>query len=430
MSDGIENNMPPEMSKFDVDDSSSANGVLASELISEQKSDISNDQDLEVVKISKEIKEVKKNSIEEILTQTFKVQIDKNDKVKPASITKVNLKALCSIQDVNTVNSTAVNTISNYVLRSDPSFNCLTEIVFNIYELETIEVRNFIFSLCIEIASGAWINKHRGSVNLFKDILDDSADSDCIRVLDTTLEAMYQKRIKALTLNPVEKNETISSTDNSHSEGQEYTKTILEKQLKNLKLIGLLWLLDEGKSSIQTVVDFLLNLVNNKIISKSTLKDVALYLSGQFLSSDPRFIKVLSLLMEQVAESKELHRRANKFLSEREHHIIQLQHNLEDKQQQIDDLLAKADYYRSEVEKIKLQSENQQLNERAARTHLRDNEEKVRAKAFNLLSEDILEPLQLSLSALQRDNPKTESAIHQIELVLESIERDMSWFKE
>ena len=115
---------------------------------------------------------------------------------------------------------------------------------------------------------------------------------------------------------------------------------------------------------------------------------------------------------------------------ERSRQISRLQEDLSTKQQELEQSMEKVDAYRSDLKGLKKQTEDQQLNERAARTHLRDSEGKVRAKAFNLLSEEVLEPLRLSLAALQRDNPKTESAIHQIELALESIERDIPWFKE
>ena len=94
-----------------------------------------------------------------------------------------------------------------------------------------------------------------------------------------------------------------------------------------------------------------------------------------------------------------------------------------DKDQQIARLMG-------EVEQLKLAQHEQQLDERATRTHLRDNAGQAKAKAFNLLTEDVLEPLKLSLAALQREKPKTEVAVHQIELAVESIERDIKWFSE
>jgi hypothetical protein len=84
----------------------------------------------------------------------------------------------------------------------------------------------------------------------------------------------------------------------------------------------------------------------------------------------------------------------------------------------------------SELRALELANEEQQLNERAKRTHLRDDTGRIKAKAFNLLTEDVLEPLSLSLAALRREKPKTEVAAHYVELAIESIERNLKWFKE
>ena len=74
-------------------------------------------------------------------------------------------------------------------------------------------------------------------------------------------------------------------------------------------------------------------------------------------------------------------------------------------------------------------AKNIQLNEKAERTHLRDSADSVKARAYNLLSDSVLECFKLSLSALQRENPKTAAAIYQIELALERVEKEMSCFK-
>ena len=121
---------------------------------------------------------------------------------------------------------------------------------------------------------------------------------------------------------------------------------------------------------------------------------------------------------------------AEELLRQRDNKISQLQIDLSSQKQEVKNTRTIASEYQASNKNLKKQLEDQQLDERARRTHLRDSEGKVRAKAFNLLSEDVLEPLRLSLAALQRENPKTENAAHQIELVLESIERDLQWFKE
>ncbi len=68
------------------------------------------------------------------------------------------------------------------------------------------------------------------------------------------------------------------------------------------------------------------------------------------------------------------------------------------------------------------------LSEQATRVHLRDDAGQAKARANTLLSEDIAPQIELALKALNRDTPKVEVAIHQIELALESIDKGLPWF--
>ena len=374
-------------------------------------------------------KVAKQKTVVEIFADTFSVELDKKGNVKPATISKLDLKALRSIKGAINLSPSVIDSLCKDIVHTDPGFTCLTEIILNVLESNSSDTRNALFTVCLHIVSASWINKHRGSIDLFRDIFADaSANSDCIEVLEQSLSIMYKKRLSALKKKQVDVIEA-SGADSDIVEEQ-YTKSMLEKQQRNLQLIGVLWLLEQGKSGVPETVDYLLQWLDANNTSKLTLRDVSLYLSGQILAPDPHFSKVLSLLMQKYAESAENERRVDALLVERERYISRLQQDLSAKQQEIVQTLQKLDLYRSELESLQKHSEDQKLNERAARTHLRDSEGKVRAKAFNLLSEEVLEPLRLSLAALQRENPKTESAIHQIELVLESIERDISWFKE
>lgn len=84
---------------------------------------------------------------------------------------------------------------------------------------------------------------------------------------------------------------------------------------------------------------------------------------------------------------------------------------------------------KASLSQVKTQSEEQVLDDKAQRVHLKDDVSKAKSRAFNLLNEDVKEPLKLSLNALQREKPKVEIATHYVELVLESIERELSWFR-
>ena len=68
-------------------------------------------------------------------------------------------------------------------------------------------------------------------------------------------------------------------------------------------------------------------------------------------------------------------------------------------------------------------------DEKAKRVHLHDDTKRAKAKAINLLEEDVLESIKLCLSALRRDNPKVNIATQHLEIIEESIEKGLKWFK-
>lgn len=87
------------------------------------------------------------------------------------------------------------------------------------------------------------------------------------------------------------------------------------------------------------------------------------------------------------------------------------------------------DRLQEEIRSLTHQIKEQQLDERSKRTHLRDETIKTKAKAYNLLTEDIIEPLKISLSALKRDTPKVAVAVDHLEIIIETIENNLKWFK-
>jgi hypothetical protein len=123
-------------------------------------------------KIKKDPPKIK--SISEIFTDTFSVQKDKDSKVKPAQITKTDLKLLCSIEKVDDFNSDVIENICKDAQETDPKLECLTEIILNIMESKNSECKKVLFEICIKIASGVWIKKQDDSLDLYKDIFENA----------------------------------------------------------------------------------------------------------------------------------------------------------------------------------------------------------------------------------------------------------------
>jgi chromosome segregation ATPase len=207
-------------------------------------------------------------------------------------------------------------------------------------------------------------------------------------------------------------------------------KQLLKRQQRNLRIVGVLWLLEKGKVDPKAVVDYLIIQIDAESSSNTTLHEVSLYLANQYFSSEVRLIRALSILRYEISTLTQSKSQLEKLVGQKENQILQLQQYQSSQKQAVEKSRQEVLGYQAEIDNLKNQLNNQELDARANRTHLRDSEEKVKAKAFNLLSEDVLEKLKLSLNALARESPKIGTAIHQIELVIEDIERDLQWFKE
>ncbi|MBA4500893.1 hypothetical protein [Marinobacterium marinum] len=373
-----------------------------------------------------------KKTAQDILLGAFSKQHDKDGSIKPAKITKRDLKSLNSLNTHEVLTRELVNSIAEAAALTDPSLDCLAELALSVTDESEGDWQQALFTFCVQVASGVWIHKHTGSVDLFRDIfVEHNNRDDWPNILEYSLSQKYQKRIAGL-----KSRETFQSSGESEAlepvsglSSREQQKT-LEKQHRNLLLIGVLWLLNESKCDLRDIIGYLNESVVIDHGSKATLKDVSLLLAGQWLSPSSRVIRLLAMQAEQRTQLEDDLKRTEKLMLQKDQQIEQLRCDLTAKKNEVQRAITEAQNYQTALEELKKQAEDQQLDARAARTHLRDNEGKVRAKAFNLLSEEVLEPLRLSLSALQRENPKTKVAIHQIELVVESIERDLQWFKE
>ena len=156
----------------------------------------------------------------------------------------------------------------------------------------------------------------------------------------------------------------------------------------------------------------LLTLINQTYKSDKTISQALHYLHAKERSESEKstiFKSRIDSLKKELDEEKKSKEKHIEAIKAYEKNINELQEQLKEAQALVQD---------------------QQLDQRAKRTHLKDNERQVKATAYNLLTEEVLEPLRLSLAALSRERPKTEIAIYNIETIIERVEGDLECFKE
>lgn len=369
--------------------------------------------------------------IAEIISQVFAISVDKDQNIKPATLSKADFKSIVSCQTTAELDAQLVDKVAEDARKTDPQLNALALLTVATSRCREDAQRHALLTFCVRLASALWINRHRESHDLFQDILDGDKglDSTPLRFLCNSIAALYSKRIEhvraalpATTL-PV-------TSDNATDGSILLTPTELTSQRDNLLLIGGLWLLAKGKSDPSQSIMFFAELLEERQSRNRSNRDIALYIAEQYAKHESLLAATLDYFKQQANEQATYGKRLQSALERSEQEAARLRTQLTEHKRTTEEQAQRISTMEVEITRLQHMLEEQQLDERAKRTHLRDNTGQAKARAFNLLTEDVLEPLKLSLSALQREKPKTEVAAHHIELAVESIERDIKWFKE
>ncbi|WP_367598780.1 hypothetical protein [Pseudomonas fulva] len=371
-------------------------------------------------------------SIAEIISQIFTISFDKDHNIKPATLTKTDFRAIINCQATAEIDLHLADTVAEDARKTDPQFNTLALLVVATSRCREDAQRKVLLTFCVRLASALWINRHRESHDLFQDILDGDKglDSTPLRFLCNAIAALYNKRIEHVRALVVTPPKTTDSLVDTLPDSTFPTPTELANQRDNLLLIGGLWLLAKGQCDPSQLIVFFAELLEERQSRTKSNRDVALYLAEQYAQHESLLADTLDYFKQQTNEQATHGKRLQSALEYSEQEAARLRTQITELKRTNEEQSQRIATLEAETTNLLHTFEEQQLDERAKRTHLRDNTGQVKARAFNLLTEDVLEPLKLSLSALQREKPKTEVAAHHIELAVESIEKDIKWFKE
>lgn len=388
--------------------------------------------DIKKSKPSKAKPAAEPKSVEQILAEAFAITTDKDQNIKPASITKADLKSLTTYQQDVSLSSELAESITAAACKTDPELKVLSLITLAVFKCQRDALRYELMAFCVRLASSLWIQRHRESFDLYRDIMDadKGLDSSPLTFLRNSITEQYRKRIESVVR---QTSETPGPNATSVAAAEPTTLDALSKkelvaQRNNILLIGALWQMAQGKTDLNAAIEFFSGLLNEQTSPSQSPRAVAVFLAEQYANQDSLLADAMDYFKKQFAvlagQQKFLQSKHNA----QEAELKKLQTTVMEQLSAIADKDLKIAQLQTETEQLKQAHQEQQLDERATRTHLRDNAGHAKAKAFNLLSEDVLEPLKLSLAALQREKPKTEVAVHQIELAVESIEKEIKWF--
>lgn len=388
---------------------------------------ISDGDQIAVTSSEKKTTEAEKiKSLESILVQLFLPAVGKDRKTRSAVLTQTMQTELRRIQQPGLMSGEILVKLVSSVGTTDPEFNKLAQIV--ILTLGHPEVSKVVLDFSVRALSQHWVGKHLEHSNLFLSQAEPLSFSNpgILAHLTRSFTERYDARIKSIR-EQLKRKET--SDGQSSVPLRSLTPEQLRQQCENLLTICYLWSVETGKCDLKIVIQALKKRLLERGDKGNNEKKIYAFLASQL--SEPRggvaetlsyFDELLSSAREGQRVSETINEQLRKNLNKVESEKAQIEHQLAVLQKEVNRLTASLDL-------IKTQSEEQVLDDKALRVHLKDDVSKAKSRAFNLLNEEVKEPLKLSLNALQREKPKVEIAAHQVELVLESIERELEWFK-
>lgn len=373
----------------------------------------------------------KKPSLLDIFKIIFAVNYDTKGNLKKNILTKTNLELLIKFDSNEPLDTQELELLIKDIEVTDPTLSLLADIVAQSIGSGECKQPNVIIDLAVSISSQVWINHHSGEVNLFEYLLSSyTKENYSLENLQININNQYEARLRGTS----SKLEKASKDENSNTEQNvidlKIEENTISKQKESILTIGFYWLITTQELNIDDNIEFLLDYLykeKNKIIN---IRTVLLTLINQTHKSDKTISQALHYLhAKERAESE----KSTIFKSR----IDSLQKELDEEKKSKEKNIETIKAYEKNINELQEQLkealtlvQDQQLDQRAKRTHLKDNERQAKAKAYNLLAEEVLEPLRLSLAALSRERPKTEIAIYNIENIIECVEGDLECFKE
>lgn len=359
-----------------------------------------------------------------LLQNIFLIKKDKNDVVLPVSLSKEDQKKIINFNENVEIDYSSVEQFSFAVEVSDSNFNVTTEIATLALDRSNkmaSKLRETILDFCVYIVSTSSIFKIQNTNNIFSDI--SSETGDYLSNLNSFVNEKYERRL--IGLKKINENKENNPIQEKSIDSKYPNEKLLKSQKKNVVIIGVIYGLFKEKVSYKEAIWFIKNnYYNGSLIEEM---NVATYLIKNRQKNE---IKNLLQYFDDMLERKEIEQKMLKQqmdLKNKEYNVQKISFEEERKLNII--LSDKITKLLSEIEELKNQIDDLRQDEKAKRVHLHDDSERAKARAINLLSEDVLEPIKICLSVLRRDNPMVDVALDHIERIEENVERGLQWFK-
>lgn len=362
-------------------------------------------------------------SLDELLLDVFNKELKIDGKLKPIKIDKAHEFALKRMTGLKSSDKSTWESISTNFSVVDPTFKHLLSLLLASSEGKPT-LRRKLIDFSVLVVSRNWVGRLAGSNNVFYDLAGTVGvdNPDSISVICRGIRELFDKQID---------NRKKVEASKELQENQQFRLSVSDLRSKKANVIAIccLWASETGRADYTKTISQLKNFLLQETSSVEAEPVLTNYFfAGNLRDTPPSVLEAVRYFETTCTVAEERRKSAESELGFKQQRIVSLQNDLNSLKSELKAREEKIFELMGEIESLKSESHKRELSEQATRVHLRDDAGQAKARANTLLSEDIAPAMELSLRALNRESPKVDVAIYQIELALEKIKKGLLWF--
>lgn len=360
------------------------------------------------------------NNFADLINDLFKVVVDeKTNKQKPLKLLTAHINSLTELPLTSKISFDERISLSKTALEADHELKILVALLVSSANCRHPQVRKEMLSFACSVVNSITFLNPTSDTNIF--LLKDISDTN----------PGYLARLVMQLRDRFEK-----------YQGKVYKPAQKRTLEANVLVIAHIWAFENGKGDIETIINNFSRLLADKAVPLYDNKTVEIEVDEQaktgivyFLASQTSspllkdFSSTLSYFKARQdaaqGESSNL-KRANAEWQTQSSKLNQQVESLKAEGHQKDLLIKQLS---AEIQSLKEQHVESEQSVKAQKVHLKDDTSKAKAKALNLLEEEVLSTLYNSYKALDRETPKVHVALHNLDVMIERVEEELEWFK-
>ncbi len=373
---------------------------------------------------------VSSQTLIQLLREIYPETSDADGKVTGAKLTASHKKALVNLSYSDELKEQERSVLSDIIWRLDPTLKIFCEVAFAVYRNKHEQVgRKFIVQAVKIIGDNKFLNP-LGSENIFYEITSQfqAEGTPYLQILIRQLLEKFNKRRHSISAADIKANKGFNDKQRSS-----LTVKDLNALEASVLAIAALWCHSLGKVDSDGLINAYKLYKTSSIIGlddANLVPNLAVFVAQQISRPDDReFVEIIDYFVQQENMWKSEVLQKNSEIQELKKYSTRIEQQKAQVSAELNASQENVIRLQEQLEELKQQIFSNQLEQKSERVHLRDDTEKLRAKSFNLLTEELYPLLTTSLKALKRETPIVEVAVDHIERANEQIEGAIKWFK-